>query len=122
MTEVPGAGAKVDGAGAVGGVVGARAKAGRPTMNDVARAAGVSQSTVSFVLNDRRDIPVAAETRERILEAARSLGYRLNRRAQELRLSRSTTLGVVSYGVASHPFAGAMPSDDFESRLTSQAQ
>lgn len=108
MTEAAGAGPRASGAEVTAPVGGAKAKAGRPTMNDVARAAGVSQSTVSFVLNDRRDIPVAAETRERILEAARSLGYRLNRRAQELRLNRSTTLGVVSYGVASHPFAGAL--------------
>jgi len=75
-------------------------------MVDVARRAGVSQATVSFVLNDRADIPVAATTRQRILEAAEELGYRLNRAAQELKLARSTTVGVVSYGVASHPFAG----------------
>ncbi|MFE6970935.1 LacI family DNA-binding transcriptional regulator [Isoptericola sp. NPDC057653] len=75
-------------------------------MVDVARLAGVSQATVSFVLNDRTDIPVAAATRQRILDAAGELGYRLNRAAQELKLARSTTVGVVSYGIASHPFAG----------------
>ncbi|GMA30322.1 LacI family DNA-binding transcriptional regulator [Litorihabitans aurantiacus] len=77
-------------------------------MNDVARAAGVSQATVSFVLNDRRDIPVAPATRQRVLEAASTLRYRTDRRAQELRIGRSTTIGVVSHGVASHPFAGSI--------------
>ncbi|MFC8596804.1 LacI family DNA-binding transcriptional regulator [Isoptericola sp. NPDC057191] len=85
---------------------GATARTGRPRMVDVARLAGVSQATVSFVLNDRADIPVAAATRQRILDAAEQLGYRLNRAAQELKLARSTTVGVVSYGIASHPFAG----------------
>lgn len=77
-------------------------------MVDVAKLAGVSQSTVSFVLNDRTDISVAAETRQRVLDAAGQLGYRLNRAAQELKLAHSTTIGIVSYGVASHPFAGQM--------------
>ena len=41
----------------------------RVTMSDVARRAGVSQPTVSFVLNDRRDVVVAEETRRRVLAA-----------------------------------------------------
>ena len=47
----------------------------RVTMTDIARVAGCSQATVSFVLNKTPGIKLAAETRERVIEAARSLGY-----------------------------------------------
>ncbi len=80
----------------------------RPTMVDVARHAGVSQTTVSFVLNGRTDVPVAPETRRRVLEAAALLGYRPNRAAQDLKRGSSSVLGIVSNGIASHPFAGRM--------------
>ncbi|MDX2079855.1 MAG: LacI family DNA-binding transcriptional regulator [Terrimicrobiaceae bacterium] len=50
--------------------------AGRPTMNDVARAAGVSKNTVSLALRHSPQIPV--KTRERILRLARRMGYSLN--------------------------------------------
>jgi LacI family transcriptional regulator len=75
-------------------------------MTDVAELAGVSQTTVSFVMNDRADIPVAAATRRRILEAADRLGYRPNRAAQQLRSQRPATIGIVTRGIASSPFAG----------------
>ncbi|WP_457302983.1 LacI family DNA-binding transcriptional regulator, partial [Phyllobacterium sp. P5_D12] len=44
-------------------------------MTDIARVAGCSQATVSFVLNKTPGIKLAAETRERVIEAARALGY-----------------------------------------------
>lgn len=47
----------------------------RVTMTDIARAAGCSQATVSFVLNRTPGIKISAETRERVIEAARTLGY-----------------------------------------------
>ena len=51
----------------------------RVRMVDVAKLAGVSQPTVSFVLNDRRDVAVAEATRRRVLEAAAQLNFRPNR-------------------------------------------
>ena len=51
---------------------------------DVARAAGVSQATVSYVLNGRSDQMIREETRQRVLEAARTLGYRPNLAARSL--------------------------------------
>jgi len=51
---------------------------------DVARAAGVSQATVSYVLNGRSDQMIREETRQRVLEAARALGYRPNLAARTL--------------------------------------
>ncbi|MGW7686309.1 LacI family DNA-binding transcriptional regulator [Kribbella sp. NPDC054772] len=78
----------------------------RVTMTDVARRAGVSQPTVSFVLNDRRDVAVASETRRRVLEAAAELNFVPNRAAQQLRSNRSFTIGVVTSGIVSQPYAG----------------
>lgn len=48
---------------------------GRVTMTDIARAAGCSQATVSFVLNNSPGIRLSQQTRERVIEAARALGY-----------------------------------------------
>jgi LacI family transcriptional regulator len=75
-------------------------------MADVARRAGVSQPTVSFVLNDRRDIAVAEDTRRRVLAAATELNFIPNRAAQALRSNRSYTIGVLTNGIVSHPSAG----------------
>ncbi|TIW94394.1 MAG: LacI family transcriptional regulator, partial [Mesorhizobium sp.] len=44
-------------------------------MTDIARAAGCSQATVSFVLNNTPGIRLSQQTRERVIEAARGLGY-----------------------------------------------
>lgn len=46
-------------------------------MKDIARAAGVSQTTVSFVLNNNRDVVISDDTRERVLASAQALGYEL---------------------------------------------
>jgi LacI family transcriptional regulator len=48
---------------------------GRVTMTDIARAAGCSQATVSFVLNNSPGIRLSQQTRERVIEAAHALGY-----------------------------------------------
>jgi len=64
-------------------------------MADVARLAGVSQQTVSRVLNESPH--VRAETRVRVLDAVRKLDYRPNPVARALVTGRSRTLGVVSF-------------------------
>ncbi|MGV3650745.1 MAG: LacI family DNA-binding transcriptional regulator [Devosia sp.] len=53
----------------------------RPTMIDVAKLAGVSQATVSLVLNDAGGTRVNALTRNKVREAADALGYRIMRRS-----------------------------------------
>lgn len=53
----------------------------RPTMMDVAARAGVSQATVSLVLNNSRGARLSATTRQRVRAAAEALGYTLPRRA-----------------------------------------
>jgi DNA-binding LacI/PurR family transcriptional regulator len=67
-------------------------------MVDVARAAGVSQKTVSRVINN--EPYVRPHVRDRVLEAARSLGYRRNSAARALISGRSHRIGAVSLGTA----------------------
>ena len=52
-------------------------------MTDIAALAGVSQTTVSLVLNDALGARLSEQTRQRVLEAAKALGYRLVRRGVE---------------------------------------
>jgi LacI family transcriptional regulator len=47
----------------------------RVTMTDIAREAGCSQATVSFVLNRTAGIKISQQTRDKVIEAARTLGY-----------------------------------------------
>jgi LacI family transcriptional regulator len=69
----------------------------RPTIKQVAKAAGVSTQTVSRVINDRPD--VAPQTRERIHRVIEELGYQPSALARSLIQQRSTTLGVVTAGL-----------------------
>jgi DNA-binding LacI/PurR family transcriptional regulator len=63
------------------------------TIYDVARRANVSVATVSRVLGDNPT--VQAQLRERVLEAAKELGYRPNRVARSLRVQKSSTIGLI---------------------------
>jgi LacI family transcriptional regulator len=69
----------------------------RPTQKDVARLAGVSRSTVSYVLNDQTQlkIPISDETRQKVMQAIAELGYEPDERAQSLIRGNSKTVGVI---------------------------
>ena len=76
-------------------------------MNDVARLAGVSQSTVSVVVNNREaEVGISEETSARVTAAIRELGFRPNLAARGLRLQRSRTFGFITDHIASSPFGG----------------
>lgn len=77
----------------------------RPTMADVARRAGVSRATVSFVVNDTPGQSIGASTRIRVLDAIESLSFRPNRAAQGLRTRRSATIGFITHEVPERSFA-----------------
>ncbi|KAB8195930.1 LacI family DNA-binding transcriptional regulator [Nonomuraea phyllanthi] len=77
----------------------------RPTARQVAELANVSVATVSYVLSGR-DRPVAAETRQRVLDAARQLGYTPNQAARSLRKRRTQRVCLVLSSL------GGVPSDE----------
>lgn len=82
---------------AVQGARSSEAKAPRPVSGtDVAEAAGVSQKTVSRVVNG--DPHVRADVRERVQRVIAELGYRPNRAARSLVLGRTRTIGLLSVG------------------------
>lgn len=81
-------------------------KTSRVTMNHVAERVGVSQTTVSIVLNNTPGIIIAQDTRERVLKAVKDLKYRPNAIAQNLRTQRSDTIGFITDEIAISPFAG----------------
>jgi DNA-binding LacI/PurR family transcriptional regulator len=66
---------------------------GRPTINDVATAAGVSKGAVSFALNGRPGI--SPDTRQRILEAADHLGWTPSSKARALSVNKALAVGLV---------------------------
>src|SRR4030095_14359926 len=64
------------------------------TRNDVARLAGVSSATVSYVINNGPR-PVAEHTRQKVLRAIEQLGYNPSIVARSLKTKKTTTVGVV---------------------------
>jgi LacI family transcriptional regulator len=68
----------------------------RPTMSEVARRAGCSQSTVSLVLNEIPNVRIAEETRRRVREAARTIGYQAPRPRLE---GGGAAMGVIGFVV-----------------------
>jgi LacI family transcriptional regulator len=74
------------------------------TMADVAKAAGVSRTAVSFVLSNRENASISEETKHRILEAVQTLGYRPNAGARALASQRSDWYGLVTE-IVTAPFA-----------------
>ncbi|MFC5824672.1 LacI family DNA-binding transcriptional regulator [Nonomuraea insulae] len=71
----------------------------RLTQQDIAKMAGVSQTTVSLVLNKRGDaeVRIAPETRERVLRVIRETGYVADPAARRLADGRNRILGVFTY-------------------------
>ena len=65
----------------------------KPTLKDVAEAAGVHSATASRALNPDTRAAVNAETARRVLKAAESLGYRANPIARSLKTARTRTVG-----------------------------
>lgn len=64
------------------------------TISEVAKAAGVSSSTVSYVLSGKR--PISGETRDRVEDAIRRLGYKPHAGARALASSRTQVLAMVA--------------------------
>ena len=67
----------------------------RVTSQDVASLAGVSRTTVSFVLNDVKGFNISPETRQKVISAAESLNYVPDATAQALASRRAKAIGLV---------------------------
>jgi DNA-binding LacI/PurR family transcriptional regulator len=77
------------------------------TSKDVARLAGVSQSTVSYVMTGKR--PISATTRQRVLAAIEELTYQPNQGARALASQRTNVVGLVVPFTAGTDTAGLLP-------------
>lgn len=78
-----------------------RTATSRVTIRDVAARVGVSTASVSYALTGSAE--VGAELRERVLQAARELGYRPNKVAQQLRRGKTDAIGLLLADIA-NPF------------------
>ena len=84
----------------------------RPTMEDVARVAGVSRTTVSFVLNNRDGARIPPQTRERVQQVAAELGYRPHGGARVAAEGLAVVdEGLVPEGLGVHEGAVHVPQD-----------
>jgi DNA-binding LacI/PurR family transcriptional regulator len=64
------------------------------TIKDVAREAGVSTATVSYVINNRTDIKISEETRKKVLQVINLLDYTPNQAAKALAANRKSLLAI----------------------------
>lgn len=80
----------------------------RPSIRDIADAAGVSPATVSLALNNVPGARIADATRLKVEQMAAKLGYAPNGLAQALRTNRSHTLALISEEIATVPYAGRL--------------
>ena len=86
-------------------------------MKDIAKKAGVAQSTVSRILNDTPlNVPISQETRDRVLAAAAELRYRPNPHARGLRGAPTMLLGAIVRDVTDPFFAAAIDALSLEAR------
>lgn len=65
------------------------------TAKDIAKRCGVSQATVSYVINDCSSQKISEETKHKVLEAIREMNYFPNRSARNMRNKSSTSIGIV---------------------------
>ncbi|MGC8666937.1 MAG: LacI family DNA-binding transcriptional regulator [Chthonomonadales bacterium] len=76
------------------------------TLKDVADMVGVSQATVSYVLNGKAEARISEATRRRVLEAAAQLRYRPNALAVAMARGQSRTIGIYQTHVSESPLSG----------------
>ena len=77
-----------------------------PTMTDVAKLAGVSQSTVSLVINGKETSSIPQSTKDKVWEASRQLDYRPNAIARAMHGSGSGVIGFITDELVTTNFAG----------------
>lgn len=86
----------------------------RTTIKDIAKAAGVSPTTVSFILNNK-PVSISKETRDKVMKAVKELHYRPNQLAVSLVTSTTNTIGLILPN-STNPFFAAL-SNQIEIKL-----
>lgn len=81
----------------------------RPTLREVAALAGITPATASYVLSGNGEVSISPTTKQRVLSAARKLGYRPHQAARSLATGRTHTIGLCFGEEAVVPFA-----DDYD--------
>jgi len=90
------------------------------TMRDVARAAGVAQSTVSRVLSpssSQSKVPISEETKKRVLATVEELGYHPNQYARNLRGKNTMMIGMMIADISNpfyHPMVRAVQDEAYK--------
>jgi LacI family transcriptional regulator len=79
-----------------------------PTMKDVAKLSGVSQTTVSLIINRVPKANISEKTKQAVRKAIKQLEYRPNVIAQNLRTRQSHVIGLITDEISVTPFAGEM--------------
>jgi LacI family transcriptional regulator len=87
------------------------------SISDIARKAGVSVSTVSFVMNDKAvKMRISREVIERVEHVAREMGYRPNQLARGLRTGKTKTIGLIVENISNSFFATLAKSIEDEAK------
>jgi LacI family transcriptional regulator len=92
----------------------------RTTLADVARRAGVSRTTASFVLNGRDEMRISDAASERVRRAARELDYRPNLAARSLTSQLSRTMAMLSDRVTLDGYAGQIVAGSLASAIAAE--
>lgn len=69
----------------------------KTTIKDIAKEAGVSIATVSYILNDVKTQSISDETRVKVLKVAQQLKYVTNRTAQSLKIKKTGLIGILLF-------------------------
>lgn len=87
-----------------------KANSGRVTRADVAKKAGISQTTVAYVLNETPGVKIREETRTKVLQAAKELGYTPSFTARSMKRGRTELIGILTPAPTSqfHPYYAQM--------------
>lgn len=87
------------------------------SISDIARKAGVSVSTVSFVMNDKAvKMRISREVIEKVENVAREMGYRPNQLARGLRTGKTKTIGLIVENISNAFFATLAKSIEDEAK------
>jgi len=87
------------------------------SISDIARKAGVSVSTVSFVMNDKAvKMRISREVIEKVENVAREMGYRPNQLARGLRTGKTRTIGLIVENISNAFFAKLAKSIEDEAK------